>query len=586
MRAAVEQLRLAPVMFELGARPHPPRALYRSYLEQSDVFLGIYFQSYGWVAPDMEISGLEDELLLSTGMPRLVYVKRPAPEMEPRLGDMLARLRDEDSTSYKPFGDAEELRQLVLDDLSLLLTERFTAASRLEPDVPLPTAPGTPTTSFVGRAESLDRAGARARGRYDAAADAGRTRRHGQDPAGARGGGTRHRRPSRRAWPSSTSAPSATPSGCSRQSCAPSLRWRLRTTPPLEALERGLRRLATAAGAGQLRAGDRSSARGGARSCSAAHGSRCSSPAASRCACAARPCVPVPPLELPTGDGHDVDDVGGAAAVRLFLDRARDVVPGFAVGPDNVADVARCCRRLDGLPLAIELAAARLRLFSVDELRARLEQGLDELRGGARDLPERQQALRRTIEWSVGLLDQEERDLLASLSAFSGARLPDVEAVLGSLPDLAGLDVVEGTASLLDKSLVQATSVVSGRPRFVMLETIRAYAAELLAEHPELRRGAAPGTRRALHRRRRSVARQLRSGTSRRGPRGARGRAREPPRRMGVLGGRGRRRQDERPPRAALGLLRRPGGLPRGGRARRRPARRARGAAGQRRTGP
>jgi len=108
-RASVEQLRLTPVLFELGARPHPPRALYRSYLEQSDVFVGIYWQRYGWVAPDMEISGLEDEMLLSTGMPRLVYVKRPAPAMESRLAEMLGRLEREGTVSYRPFGSADEL---------------------------------------------------------------------------------------------------------------------------------------------------------------------------------------------------------------------------------------------------------------------------------------------------------------------------------------------------------------------------------------------------------------------------------------------------------------------------------------------
>ena len=104
-RPAVEQLRLTPIMFELGARPHPPRTLYRSYLAQSDVFVGIYWQRYGWVAPDMAISGLEDEFLLSKGMPRLVYVKRPAPEMEPRLAEMLGRLQGEDSVSYRPFDE-------------------------------------------------------------------------------------------------------------------------------------------------------------------------------------------------------------------------------------------------------------------------------------------------------------------------------------------------------------------------------------------------------------------------------------------------------------------------------------------------
>src|SRR5262245_54504755 len=91
-RASVEQLRLIPVMFELGARPHPPRALYSSYLEQSHVFVGIYWQRYGWVAPDMEISGLEHEMVLSDGMPRLLYVKQPAPDIEPGLSRMLTQL--------------------------------------------------------------------------------------------------------------------------------------------------------------------------------------------------------------------------------------------------------------------------------------------------------------------------------------------------------------------------------------------------------------------------------------------------------------------------------------------------------------
>ena len=124
-RRSVEQLRLTPIMFELGARPHPPRALYRSYLAQSEVFVGIYWQRYGWVAPDMDISGLEDEFLLSDGMPRLIYVRRPAPEIEPRLEQMLARLQDEDSASYRPFREPAELHDLLLDDLAVLLTERF-----------------------------------------------------------------------------------------------------------------------------------------------------------------------------------------------------------------------------------------------------------------------------------------------------------------------------------------------------------------------------------------------------------------------------------------------------------------------------
>src|SRR5215467_3221342 len=122
---AIAQLRLTPVLFELGARPYPPRDLYRAYLDQSDVFVGIYAQSYGWVAPGMDVSGLEDEYRLSAGKPRLIYVKA-MPEREPRLKSLLDAIRAEAGISYRHFRDADELRRLIADDLALLLTERFT----------------------------------------------------------------------------------------------------------------------------------------------------------------------------------------------------------------------------------------------------------------------------------------------------------------------------------------------------------------------------------------------------------------------------------------------------------------------------
>src|SRR6516165_3321821 len=125
VRDAVTSLRLVPVLFELGARPHPPRSVYRSYLAQSQVFVGIYWQSYGWVAPGEQVSGLEDEYQLSAGLPRLIYVKGPAPDREPRLTELLARIRDEGGVSYQHFSDPAGLQQLVEDDLAVLLSERF-----------------------------------------------------------------------------------------------------------------------------------------------------------------------------------------------------------------------------------------------------------------------------------------------------------------------------------------------------------------------------------------------------------------------------------------------------------------------------
>ena len=110
MRDAVTRLRLVPVMFELGARPHPPRPVYRAYLGQSQVFVGIYWQSYGWVGPGEQVSGLEDEYRLSAGLPRLIYVKSPALEREPRLARMLARIRDEGGVSYQHFSEPAGLQ--------------------------------------------------------------------------------------------------------------------------------------------------------------------------------------------------------------------------------------------------------------------------------------------------------------------------------------------------------------------------------------------------------------------------------------------------------------------------------------------
>ncbi|HKA96030.1 MAG TPA: DUF4062 domain-containing protein, partial [Streptosporangiaceae bacterium] len=152
---AIAALRLTPVMFEAGARPHPPRELYQAYLAQSDVFIGIYWQRYGQVSAGMEVSGLEEEFLLSgtEGLPRLLYVKAPAPDREPSLAELLARIRQE--ASYRRFSTPAELGRLVRDDLAALLSERFAAPSAV------PSSPGSRplpagTTSMVGREQAID----------------------------------------------------------------------------------------------------------------------------------------------------------------------------------------------------------------------------------------------------------------------------------------------------------------------------------------------------------------------------------------------------------------------------------------------
>src|SRR5262244_512010 len=148
VRDAIAGLRLVPVMFDLGARPHPPRSVYRDYLSQSQIFVGIYWQSYGWVAPGERVSGLEDEYLLAAGLPRLIYVKSPAPDREPRLAEMLGRIKDEADVSYQHFSDPADLQRLVENDLAVLLSERFEMASREDAaeDTPLAGALPAPAT--------------------------------------------------------------------------------------------------------------------------------------------------------------------------------------------------------------------------------------------------------------------------------------------------------------------------------------------------------------------------------------------------------------------------------------------------------
>ena len=127
-RVSVEGLQMIPVMFELGARPHPPKDLYQAYLKQSDIFVGIYWQSYGWIAEGETISGIEDEYRLSDSHPRLIYVKDPAPEREQKLNEMLDDIRSRAGVSYKSFSTAEELGRLLTNDLAILLSERFYSA--------------------------------------------------------------------------------------------------------------------------------------------------------------------------------------------------------------------------------------------------------------------------------------------------------------------------------------------------------------------------------------------------------------------------------------------------------------------------
>jgi predicted ATPase len=203
---------------------------------------------------------------------------------------------------------------------------------------------------------------------------------------------------------------------------------------------------------------------------------------------------PVPPLALPNSERLlTLAQLAECDAVRLFLERAMSASTSFELTEANARAVAGICARLDGLPLAIELAAARVGVLPPQAMLKRLESRLSLLTGGARDLPVRQQTLRSTIEWSYDLLDEREQQIFRRLAVFAGGRTLDaIEAVCGTEIGPNGqtvssnLDILDIVASLVDKSLLnREEQLTGGDPRFVMLETIHEYARERLAESSE-----------------------------------------------------------------------------------------------------
>ncbi len=190
---------------------------------------------------------------------------------------------------------------------------------------------------------------------------------------------------------------------------------------------------------------------------------------------------PVPPLALPDSKSMpSLQILSQCPAVALFVQRAAAAKPDFELNAENGRAVSEICARLDGLPLAIELAAARVKVLSLSAMQTRLASRLQLLTGGARDLPQRQQTLRATIDWSYDLLSAAEQKLFRRLSVFvGGCTLEGVEAVCDTKGDL-DLDLLDGMASMVDKSLLQQVQQANGESRFAMLETIREYAREKL----------------------------------------------------------------------------------------------------------
>ncbi|GAA3633595.1 hypothetical protein GCM10022200_15930 [Microbacterium awajiense] len=474
VRTAIERLRLAPVMFELGARPHPPRELYRSYLAQSDIFIGIYAESYGWVAPDETVSGLEDEYNLAPpGMPKLIYIKT-LDHRDPRLDTLITRIRDDDTAAYLPFTTPDDLAEHVLSDLATLLAERFDAAraETVAEDQVRDLLARVPVayTRIVGRDRLVD----------DVVGMLAASGSRVVTLVGPGGIGK-----SRLAIAVAERAAEHFPDGT--------------VFVPLENVLEPELLLATIGYALGVRDGPGlpleqrlARALAGRRMLILLDNFEQIVSAApilvslytvapdavflvtSRAVLRIRgeQVVEVPPLPTKDPDApYSLQRAREAPAVALFVQRAAAANPRFSVTDTNLAAIVGICDALDGVPLALELAAARTRTLPPAEILRRLDHQLTLLVDASRDLPPRQRTLRSTIDWSTDLLDESARTMLRELAAFSpGFTLDSVERL--SRLRRWDFDVFAAMESLVDSSLVSQAEV-DGQIVFSLLVSVR-----------------------------------------------------------------------------------------------------------------
>ncbi len=491
-RRAIQRLHLVPVYYESGARPHPPRSMYRAYLEQSQIFVGIYWQRYGWVAPGMDISGLEDEYRLAAGKPMLLYLKRPESGQEPRLAAMFDSIRAAGTTSYRMFATARELERLVADDLAVLLSESFAgAAAGAERTGNLPIQ----ATTFIGRArEKSDVRALVASSRLvtlTGAGGCGKTRLSlevAAELAGGCGDG---------AWLVELAAVSdegmvasaiSQALGMDGQPGRPVVETLLDALAPQDTL---------------IVLDNCEHLIGGCAEVAHAIVGHCPKVrllATSRepLSIGAESIYRVPPLSLPEPADDSSAAPASCDAVALFADRASKQGVPLVIDDQTAPLVVSICKQLDGLPLAIELAAARLRSLSLSGLAARLDQRFRLLTGGSRTAPQRQQTLRATIDWSYSLLHGAEQVLLRRLSVFAESFDLDAAEAVGGFGGIDVFDITDLLGSLVDKSLVVAEPAGEAL-RYRLLETIRQFAAARLAEAADDEAAAAEAAHRACY---------------------------------------------------------------------------------------
>ncbi|MBK7427193.1 MAG: hypothetical protein IPI60_09260 [Saprospiraceae bacterium] len=496
-------------MFELGARPYTPRDLYTAYLQQSHIFIGIYWQNYGWVAPDMNISGLEDEFQLSADMPRLMYIKEPSPERSPELKRMIGEI-GQSGVSYKSFKTLDELKSLVINDLSILFTERFESSLAggnlsLESDVlneefPVPPMPmigrEMVVTSILdllhnNEVRLLTLSGTGGMGKTRVALEV--IRRYKSAGYGLvcfiplANVDQSDNVPSailRKAFPA------AKTEGSSMQLLIDLFKNK-KVLLVLDNFEHLIEARLTVSELLQ----------------------HCPD---LRILVTSRELLHISgefefalqPLELASADQDFKSLHQIPTAVELFIQRSKNIKFSFELNEENYRVIREICFLLDGIPLAIELAAARTRLLSPSQILNLLKKSLNVLKAENHDMPDRHQTLKATVDWSFALLTPAEQRTISMLSVFAGGGSLEAASLIGSDNEYSGdiwafprkgfylsecienvlrndineVDFLESAESLLTKSLMFTSVDQQGLLRMNFYQTIRHYCLEKLRE--------------------------------------------------------------------------------------------------------